>query len=314
MSAGCSGRKGNWMDNTFERDYGNISFGSEDGIRCAFIEGVRHFDVSRIFDCGQTFRFDPVNGTDHEKEWAGAAFGRFVSFAQDGDLVTVYNTDEKVFYGLWLGYLSLDVPYGELNADILSRSGAPALAGAVRAGDGIRLLRQDPWETVCSFIISQNNNIPRIKGLVRAVSDAAGEDISCPGMERHGYTGEKAFPSAAAVMTLGKEKLRLMKTGFRAPYIYGAAEAVATGILDLKAVASAPTDEASGMLQSLRGVGPKVASCALLFGFGRTEAFPVDVWIKRVIAKYFPGEFSPSTLGPYAGLAQQYLFYYERYL
>jgi N-glycosylase/DNA lyase len=296
----------------FMRDYDSVSFGSENGVSCTEIAGARHFSVPAIFSCGQAFRFDPVEDSPHGCEWSGAAFGRFVSVAQDGDRVTIYNSDREDFYGVWERYLSLDLDYGELNGDILSRSDSPALAAAVACGDGIRLLRQDPWETLCSFIISQNNNIPRIKGLVSALSAAAGDVIVCHGMEAHGFRGQRAFPSPAATAALGEDGIRELRTGFRAPYICGAASAVAGGTFSLSDVASASDAEASLMLQTLRGVGPKVAACTLLFGFGRTGAFPVDVWIRRVMDKYFPGEFRPQTLGPYAGLAQQYLFYWER--
>ena len=164
---------------------------------------------------------------------------------------------------------------------------------------------------------TQNNNIPRIKKLIVALSRQMGRKIDTSLMVEHGADSEIgfAFPTPAAVEAAGQSALADLKTGFRAKYIYDAAQRIAGGKLDLSLVDSMPdTARAAEMLCEIKGVGPKVAACTLLFGFGRLDSFPVDVWIKRAIEKYFPGEFNAEALGPYAGVAQQYLFYYERYL
>ncbi|MBO7250202.1 MAG: 8-oxoguanine DNA glycosylase, N-terminal domain-containing protein, partial [Clostridia bacterium] len=140
-----------------------VACGVLDGVEYVKISGVSQLDVNKIFDCGQCFRFDPVKESSHEVEFCGVAFGRFVSFAQDGDMLYVYNTDEREFEEIWSRFLALDVDYAAIAEDIAARSDNPALHRAIEYGEGIRILRQDPWETVCSFIISQNNNIPRIK-------------------------------------------------------------------------------------------------------------------------------------------------------
>ena len=263
-------------------------------------------DLDKTFDCGQCFRFEKVNNGRHESEWGGVAFGRYVSFAREDDRLYIYNSTEKEFEGLWRRYLDLDTDYLAIDRDILSRSDSEALKNAVAYGHGIRILRQEPWETVCSFIISQNNNIPRIKKIIRALSERAGERID--GMD------EFSFPSAEAVEALGEKELFDLKTGFRAKYIYDAAKKVKEGDVDLLSIPRMPTSEGAELLCGIKGIGPKVAACALLFGFGKYDAFPVDVWIKKAIGKYFPGEFDAARLGGYAGVAQQYLFYYERYL
>jgi len=280
------------------------------------LENVQYFDADMIFDCGQCFRFLPVDGTSHQKEWAGAAFGRFISVAQDDTVVTIYNTNADEFHRIWERFLSLDEDYSVYGRDITSRSDSQALGNAIEYGKGIRILKQDSWETLCSFIISQNNNIPRIRGLVDRLCREAGKKIDTTGMREHGAVGDVySFPGAEEVDALGEDKLKEMKMGFRAGYIASVALDIVSGKCSLESVAKAnDTQSASKMLETLRGVGPKVAACALLFGFGRLDAFPIDVWIKKVIAKYFPGEFSADMLGPYAGVAQQYLFYYERYL
>lgn len=262
-------------------------------------------DIDRTFDCGQCFRFDRVEDSAFEVEYRGVAFGRQVSFAQDGEYLCVIGADEGDFESLWRRYLSLDEDYGAIHGELLALSDNEALRLAVEHGKGIRILRQDPWETICSFIISQNNNIPRIKGLISALSREAGEKIA---------EGVYSFPTAEAVAGLGVDRLRELKMGFRAPYIIDAAQKVVRGELDIASVSELSTPEAEKALCTVKGIGPKVADCALLFGFSKYDAFPIDVWIKKVIAKYFDESFDPRGLGRYAGVAQQVLFYYERYV
>lgn len=278
----------------------------EGDVSAVEVSGVDLPDLDKTFDCGQCFRFEKVNNSLHESEWGGVAFGRYVSFAKEGDRLYVYNSTEREFEGIWKRYLDLDTDYLAIDKDILLRSDSEALKNAVSFGHGIRILRQEPWETVCSFIISQNNNIPRIKKIIKALCERAGDKII--------GTDEYSFPAAAAVEALGEKELFELKTGFRAKYIYDAAKRVSDGDTDLLSIYGLSSAEGADALCEIKGVGPKVAACALLFGFGKYDAFPVDVWIKKAIGKYFPGEFDASRLGPYAGIAQQYLFYYERYL
>ena len=261
-------------------------------------------NLDHTFDCGQCFRFDKVGDSDYDVEYRGVAFGRAVSFAQKGDELYVIGSDGDEFEKIWRRFLSLDEDYGAIHGELASLSDNKALHRAIEYGKGIRILRQDPWEAICSFIISQNNNIPRIKGLIRALSERAGERLA---------DGVYSFPTAQAVADLGVDELRALKVGFRAPYILDAAEKVSSGKLDVSAVASLSTKDAEKLLCTVKGIGPKVADCALLFGFSKYDAFPVDVWMKRVIEKYFDPTFAPESLGRYAGIAQQVLFYYERW-
>ncbi|MBE6686158.1 MAG: DNA-3-methyladenine glycosylase 2 family protein [Ruminococcaceae bacterium] len=266
------------------------------------INGLSHFSIDKIFDCGQCFRFDP----DPEGGISGVAMGRFYRFTQEkDDSVKIYNTDKNDLEKNLIHYLCLDRDYEMMNEDIIYRFGSDdTIKNAVEIGKGIRILRQEPFETLISFIISQNNNIPRIKGLVEALCKKCGEHIG---------EGRYAFPTPDAIAELGIEGLRELKVGFRAPYIYDAAYRVATGETDLLKIAELSTGEAEAELLKIKGVGPKVAACVLLFGFDKTDTFPVDVWIKRVLEKYYPEGIDINTLGKYRGLAQQYLFYYERY-
>lgn len=288
------------------------------------LEGVENFSVRKTFDCGQCFRFDEVLDSIHECEFAGVADGKYISFAQDGDTFYIYNSTIEDYRKIWESFLSLDTDYNNINESILSLSDNVSLRDAVNLSSGIRILRQDRWEAICSFIISQNNNIPRIKKLVSALCYACDENKSEPPENMKGHIADahidikgsfSPFPAADKVKELGVDGLFSLKTGFRAKYIYDAAQKVADGELCLDEIdTSMSLEKCSDILCSVKGVGPKVAACALLFGFGKLDAFPVDVWIKRVIQKYFDESFDPKNLGEYAGVAQQYLFYFERYL
>ena len=283
------------------------------------IDGVSELDIEKIFDCGQCFRFERVENSQHASEFSGVAYGRFVSFAQDGDTLYIYGSDLADFEAVWRGYLDLDRDYREVERDVLAHSQNSALIAAIEYGRGIRILSQEPFECVISFIISQNNNIPRIKKIIEALSERCGERIElCDEAKKH-LSGERipyAFPSAEALCALGEAGLFEMKTGFRAKYIYDASSRVLSGELMLDTVRGEDTERAIERLCEVKGIGRKVASCALLFGFGKYDAFPIDVWMKRVAEKYFGDEaetLSSRTFGDYAGIAQQYLFYYERW-
>lgn len=278
------------------------------------LDGLKHFKISQIFDCGQCFRFDPVANPRHKWEIDGVAHGRYVRLAQDTpDSLIIYNADASDFESIWRHYLALDVDYTAVRDDIAAHFAAATggrdeiMPKAMAYGDGIRILRQDPWEAVCSFIVSQNNNIPRIKKIIAAMSREWGEPIE------YGSEVHYSFPSAKALADAGEDAIFALKTGFRAKYIHDAACRAASGELDFAAIGAATPDKASELLCRIKGVGPKVAACAMLFGFDKTEAFPIDVWIKRVLAKYYPDGLDIAALGKHAGIAQQYLFYYERY-
>lgn len=286
------------------------------------IEDVSHFDVSKVFDCGQSFRFDRVLSSAHENEFAGCTHGKYISVAQDGNTVYIYNVTLDEYTKTFEEYLALDRDYSEINEEILSLSDNPTLASAVHTSSGIRILKQDGWEAICSFIISQNNNIPRIKKIIASLSKKCGKPVDTSLMSGHiadihmeNDGNFYSFPTAEEILPLGVDGLFELKTGFRAKYIFDAALKMTRGEIDANMLLrSLSTSECITHLCSVKGIGPKVASCALLFGFARLDAFPIDVWIKKVMAKYFDADFTPESLGRYAGVAQQYLFYYERYL
>ena len=258
------------------------------------------FEPSVIFDCGQCFRFDPLPDGSFE----GVAMKKRLRIRREGDAVRFFDTGESDFEEVWRRYFDMDRDYRACAGDVIAHSGKyrEHMIRAVKRGAGIRILRQDPWETLVSFIISQNNNIPRIKKLVEALCRECGGPAE---------GGGSAFPEPEALRALGEDRLKEMKFGFRAGYLADAAERVCDGRLDLDQLYKMDFESAAKTLESVKGVGRKVASCTLLFGYSKLDAFPVDVWIKRVIDLRFGGEIPD--LGEYRGLAQQYLFYYERY-
>ena len=259
-----------------------------------------NFDIEQIFDCGQCFRF----GKHPEKSdtYCGVAFGKYLEITQSENEI-IFNCDESAFHDNWHSFLDLDNNY---SLYIDSFKDDKVLYEASLFSSGNRLLKQDPWETLCSFIISQNNNIPRIKGIIENMSKAFGESF-----EQEGNT-YYSFPTAKALADAGEEKIFSLKTGFRAKYIYDAAIKVVSGEINLDAIFDMDLESAMQTLMKIKGVGPKVASCVLLFGFSKYDAFPIDVWVKKILANYYSDGIPSHLSGKHAGIAQQYLFYYER--
>ena len=189
------------------------------------------------------------------------------------------------------------------------------MQSAIACGEGIRILKQDLWETIISFIISQSNNIPRIKGIIEKLCTNFGEEIRYMGKTYY------SFPAPETICALTLEELSVIRAGFRDKYILGFAKAVASNEFDMYALKSMTTSDAKASLMSVKGIGNKVSDCILLFGLGRADSFPVDVWIKRIMEYcYFEGEESIKTISSFAeekfgqlgGYAQQYLFFYAR--
>lgn len=257
--------------------------------------GVENFVLSETLDCGQAFRWRETE----DGLWEGVAFGKYLKLGASDGKIVFYGTTKKDFDDLWADYFDFSRNYGEI---ITAISENEVLKTASSFACGIRILRQDPWEALCSFIISQNNNIPRIKGIVERLCDNFGERIN---------ESFCSFPSAEKVASLTIDDLAVLRSGFRAKYILDAARKVASGEVDLEALKTLNTDDARAELMKIYGVGEKVADCTLLFGLSHANAFPKDVWIKRAMAKLFDGQLPDCAL-PYAGIAQQYIFHYAR--
>lgn len=252
-------------------------------------------DLPHTLDCGQAFRWEE-NGNGI---WRGAACGKYLELEKAADgTVIFYNTSPADFNGVWRKYFDLDRDYGKIN-EIFSEN--ETLKKAAEYSYGIRILNQNPWETLCSFIISQNNNIKRIKGIISRLCESFGENKN----------GWYDFPSAEKIASLTLDDLSVLRSGFRAKYILDAAQKVSGGEIDLEGLKKLSTDEAREQLIKIKGVGPKVADCAILFSLCHIDAFPKDVWIKRAMTVLFGGEL-PENAKPYAGIAQQYIFFYAR--
>ena len=246
-----------------------------------------------------------------------------------GELIVIGLNEDEVDK-LVVPYFALDRDFPAIKEDIISRTDSDWLKRAAEAAEGIVILRQDPWETVFSFIISQNNNIPRIRKIIRTMSREYGENLAeksgikkCPLSRINGAPCNEnckdcgicySFPTAKAVASR-PEGMLSSHPGFRYKYLLDAAERVVDGRTDLTDIARANSYEYTvEKLKEILGVGDKVASCAALFGFGNLEAFPIDVWMKRAIDTYFDGSLDVSALGKYRGVAQQYIFHYIRNL
>jgi N-glycosylase/DNA lyase len=260
------------------------------------ITGITDLDLEQTLDCGQSFRWTKVD----ENAFKGVAYNKAVTMRLEGTTLYIDNASPEDFQNIWRGYLDLDLDYGKIREDIGKIH--PVLKEASAYAPGIRILRQEPWEALCTFIISQNNNIKRIKGIVERLCQEFGDVLD---------SGDCTFPTALKLSALEPEDLAPLRAGFRNKYIIDGARKVAQGQVNLEKCYTLPYDEARAELMKIKGVGTKVADCTLLFGFHRVEAFPIDVWMKRAMEKLFPN-MTGEDFGEYAGIAQQYIFHYSR--
>ena len=258
------------------------------------IETPQAFNLELSLDCGQAFRWEK----DEEGRMCGVISGRVFRLRQEGGTLFC-NCDRDTFEGVLRRYLDFDRDYASL---VTAFSEDRYLKSATEQYNGIRILRQEPWETLCSFIISQNNNIPRIKGIISRLCQSFGDEIE---------DGYFSFPDAERLCALEPEELSPLRAGFRAKYIIDAARKVCSGEVDLKRIDEEEIDFGREELIKIKGVGKKVAECTLLYGFGKYEAFPVDVWVKKILAELYPNGL-PECIKGAEGIAQQYLFHYRR--
>ncbi len=267
------------------------------------------FDLGATLLSGQAFRWER-----HTGGWAGVASGHLFLLSYDQGVLTVESPSCEDAPAWARRYFDLDTDYDILCERL--RCLDPAVSRAVDYAPGLRLLRQEPWEALLSFILSTNNNIPRIKQLVNRLSLRWGETRTAGG---HCWW---VLPSPSSLAGATERELRECGTGYRAPFIIDAAEKISSGKVDLSRLGSLTTAEAREELTGIKGVGRKVADCVLLFGLGKRDAFPVDVWIKRGLEQhYFDGrqtriqalhEFAATQFAYDAGYAQNYLFYFTR--
>ena len=278
----------------------NVSgYTNENGVPCVRIAELEHFTPSDIFECGQCFRFARLG----EERYGGIARGGYIEAAKEGGEVVIAGSTIEDYYNIWRDYFTIDFDYGKI---IKALSADPVIGRAISSCPGLRILRQEPFETLISFIISQNNNIPRIKKIVESLCRNFGEPLDAAGTRF-------AFPAPEALASFTIEELAPIRAGFRAKYILAASRMVADNIINLGDVYNMSVSEGVKYLCAIPGVGIKVASCALLFAYGKYDAFPIDVWVRRILQKYYAGAQPPEErFGEYAGIAGEYLYYYER--
>jgi len=261
---------------------------------------VKDFDIAQIAESGECFRWRKVA----ENEYVGVIYGKVCRVAQKENVVTFDGVSEEEFSR----YFDLEQDYSEIQRRYKSD---PVLVEAIKCGNGIRILNQEPFETLISFIISANNNIPRIKNSVEALARNFGKKIN---------GAYFAFPTPEELTKASLEELKACGLRYRDKYVYQTCREIAGG-KSLEEIAKLPTAECRKELLKLQGVGPKVADCIMLFSMQKYDAFPVDVWIKRIMEELYLKEekslkeitqYAKEHFGEYAGIAQQYLFFYAR--
>lgn len=258
------------------------------------VKDVKCLNLDLTLDCGQAFRW--VKQPDGS--WSGAVRGVCLNISQKGNDFLLKNTTKEAFDNIWRNYFDFDRDYEKICQKLKKDE---LIAPTVEEYYGIRILNQDSWEALCSFVISQQNNIQRIKGIISRLCQSYGDYIG---------DGFYSFPSPQKLSTLTVEDFQRLGTGYRAKYLEKLSKSVVRGDVDFEKIKALPLDEARKELLKIYGVGIKVADCALLFGFGFYDAFPVDVWMKRVM-EYYPHGL-PDCFDGIRGIAQQYLFHWAR--
>lgn len=249
---------------------------------------IKNLDIGQIADSGQVFRFNLIRDNVYEL------------IAGDKRLVIDTRKEIKFPDKFWEHYFDLETDYAKFIAAVPKTD--KFLTAATRCASGIRILNQDPWEMLISFIISQRKSIPAIKTSIEKLCEKFGT-------KKQGYY---AFPTPKQLAKASLDELLDCSLGYRAPYIYECAKRVASGEYDLKAYGKLSDDELREALMDIKGVGIKVANCVMLFGYHRIGAFPVDVWIQRVVDEHYGGNFPLKRYDGFAGVIQQYMFYYGR--
>lgn len=254
------------------------------------------FSARQTFTCGQCFRWMP----QEDGSYLGIVRGIPACVRDENGMLCIKSTPDST--AIWRDYFDCSTDYAAI---CQSFAVDDFTTKAAEFGKGIRILKQEPWEALCTFIISQCNNIPRITGIVQRLCEKLGTAVSFEGHTL--YT----FPQAEQLAGLEPEDLEFLRAGYRAPYLILAAQAVQSGMVNFSDMHKMSTEEARKEIMQLRGVGRKVADCFLLFGMHKLDAFPVDTWMKKAAA-YYSGDMNRFVDSPYAGVYQQYFFFYTR--
>jgi N-glycosylase/DNA lyase len=277
---------------------------------CSTVFSVRNYNLAATLDSGQAFRWRQDGAA-----WVGIVAGRWVRLRVEGDSLFAETAEASADWAWLSHYLQTELDF---EAAVRTFPVDAPMTRAVAACAGLRLLRQDPWECLASFILSSTKQITQIRQIVELLCSRYGPPVSVP----PGCPPMFGFPSISVIAGLPEAELRACKMGFRAPYLKLAAQAITRGEVDLERIAALGVAAARAELMKLHGVGRKIADCVLLFAYGFQSAFPVDVWILKALRDlYFPGrkvglkrlhQFANTHFGPHGGMAQQYLFHYMR--
>ena len=265
------------------------------------IQVTDDFDPDRIAESGQCFRWE----RDDSGAYRIIHKTYVLRLRVAGDGIFELSCPEDEYRKIWYDYFDFCENYRFIRERIRSEDD-PFLAGACAYGKGIRILRQDPWETLISFIISQNKNIPAIRKSIQLLCEAAGE------RREDGKGPYYLFPDPERILALSDDALTACRLGYRCRYVRAAAADVAEGRLDLERLRHQSEESALSALTGVCGVGIKVASCVSLFGLHHVDSFPVDVWIRRILEKEYPDGYPKDRYSPYNGIYQQYMFYFYR--
>lgn len=273
------------------------------------LKDVKDFNIEHILECGQCFNFEKVA----DMEYIIVAYGKLLHIRQDKTDVIMYNTSLDDYDNIWKNYFDMEIDYSFIKEYL--KNNDEKIVDAIDNKWGIRIINQEFGETLLSFIISQNKQIPHIKQIVRNISERFGNELG-------EYNGRKyySFPTLIQLSDATEEDFRELKTGFRAPYLMDAINNMKKG-LSADTFGKLDYESAIKEMLKIKGVGEKVANCVALFSLGYRNAFPVDVWVKRVMEEtYFHKEtskeeimrFAKEKFGEYGGYAQQYHFYHMR--
>ena len=268
------------------------------------------FDPYKIALSGQAFRIHPIDDTHVET----VALGRYLQIASLGDNRFAFSCTEEEFTTIWKHYFDLTTDYDSIYNSIDANDSY--LKESANYGHGIRILNQEVFETTISYIISQRRSIPSITTCVDRLCELCGDEVVIPELgepfvkplKSHYY----AFPSPEALSKVTAEQINDIGAGYRTPYILNATNDFVSGKLIPESLSDMDSDTLFAVLMNMYGVGVKVANCVMLFAFHRTERFPIDVWIQRIVDKYYGGSFDTSKYPDTAGIMQQFMFYYER--
>lgn len=274
------------------------------------LRGIEDFEPSHVFDCGQCFRWI----REDDGSYTGVCFGRVINVKKEDGNIIIDNTNLEDFNNIWYEYFDLGRDYKALKDELAKRD--EHLKNATEFGSGIRILKQDSWEMLISFIISSNNRIPMIQRAINNISERYGKRIG-------DYRGKTyySFPTPEELSVASIEDLRECKTGFRDKYIYETTKKVIDEDINVSDFINMDPVSCHKELMKFKGVGAKVADCIALFGMRKYDSFPVDVWVKRVMQEFYGADdmslpkmrkYGRDLFGEDAGFAQQYLFYYVR--